>query len=95
MPPLGFIRQGLGCEVLSTRVKVFFLPCLSQLIWYHENYEDAHGRLRMKFLVDYIGLQVGELLAYGASCLFIAWSTVISGKAIFGKAISDKAIYDK
>ena len=54
----------------------------------------------MKFLVDWISLQVGELLGYGACSLFIAWSTVISGKAIFGKVIyskanSGKTIYSK
>ena len=38
---------------------------------------------------------MGELLGYGAWYLFIAWSTVISGKAIFGKAIYSKAIYGK
>ena len=27
MPPLGFIRQGWGCEVLSTQVNVLFLSC--------------------------------------------------------------------
>ena len=52
-------------------------------------------RLRMKFLVDWISLQVGELLGYGACSLFIAWPTVISGKTIFGKAIYSKAIYGK
>ena len=36
-----------------------------------------------------------KVLGYGACCLFIAWSTVISGKAIFGKAISGKTIYGK
>ena len=36
---------------------------------------------------------MGELLGYGACCLFIAWSTVISGKTIFGKIISGKAIF--
>ena len=30
------------------------------------------GHLRMKFLVDWIRLPVGELLDYGAYCLFIA-----------------------
>ena len=49
----------------------------------------------MKFLVDWISLQVGELFGYGACSLFITWSTVISGKAIFGKAIYSKAIYGK
>ena len=35
------------------------------------------------------------LLGYGAYSLFIAWSMVISSKAIFGKAIYSKAIYGK
>ena len=47
-------------------------------------------RLRMKFLVDWISLQVGELLGYGACYLFIAWSTVIHNKAISRKAIYSK-----
>ena len=46
-------------------------------------------------MVDWISLQVGELLGYGACSLFIAWSTVIFGKYIFGKAIYSKAIYGK
>ena len=49
----------------------------------------------MKFLVDWISLQVGELLGYGACSLFITWSTVIFGRAIFCKAIFCKAIYSK
>ena len=41
-----------------------------------------------------------RLLGYGASFLYIAWSTVIFGKviyskAMYGKAISGKAIYGK
>ena len=45
--------------------------------------------------LDKVAYQMASLLGYGACFLFIAWSTVISGKAIFGKAISGKAIYGK
>ena len=41
----------------------------------------------MKFLVDWISLQVGELLGYGACYLFIVYSIVIGSKTIYGKYI--------
>ena len=37
----------------------------------------------MRFLVDWISLQVRELLGYGACYLFITWSTVSFENVLF------------